>query len=338
MTTCRGNSKVQDSFGSRLNELLNVLPKFHKAASSTSGSKHAIKTVEYPLGGQYQDALEPCTSGSASPRVVVRLASLGCALTAALQEVNSTLQPRQPYESQESSASIYYSGIGPPTDGLETQTATSSARPRTHRTEWQLKRKLSLLSVRSDEAGANDTPELTGKVDVACFEFCGSPTLSLRRPASTKQSLARPLPFLDVGEDCAIHRWAKAYSIPFAAVSLGTSYFMRLAKVDPILHDEAHASPDYAAFMREFGSESRTQGYPVIGESIGYDVHGQQGMETWLLAVHLACTHVACRVIGTVREAGLLAQMLTDLHGSHITLAQASQLEQQIMVTMQEAF
>lgn len=51
---------------------------------------------------------------------------------------------------------------------------------------------------------------------------------------------------------------------------------MRLAKVDPILNEEAKASPNYAALMKELGLDPCLRGYPVIGESIGFDVHGQQ--------------------------------------------------------------
>lgn len=55
------------------------------------------------------------------------------------------------------------------------------------------------------------------------------------------------------------------------------------------------------------------------------------------MAVHLGCAHLASHVIGTVREAGTLAQMLTDLHGTEVTVDQASQLEHQIMVAIQKA-
>jgi hypothetical protein len=61
-------------------------------------------------------------------------------------------------------------------------------------------------------------------------------------------------------------------------------------------------------------------------------------MEIWLLAVHLGCAHLAGKVIGVVREAGLLSRMLSDLHGTSISTNQAARLEQQIMVTMQNAF
>lgn len=67
------------------------------------------------------------------------------------------------------------------------------------------------------------------------------------------------------------------------------------------------------------------------------DVRVAQGMETWLLAVHLGCVHVACGVIGMKVTHADLAEMLSRLHGNHISEEMAASLVHHIMDTMLQA-
>lgn len=60
-------------------------------------------------------------------------------------------------------------------------------------------------------------------------------------------------------------------------------------------------------------------------------------METWLLAVHLGCVHVACGVIGMKVTDADLAEILSRLHGTHISDDMAASLSQHIMDTLLQA-
>lgn len=143
-------------------------------------------------------------------------------------------------------------------------------------------------------------------------------------PTKTGDFVPRPLP-----PRCLVASTAYQYGFSPLVVSVGTTYFQRLAAADPVLKGAAQSCPDFAAFV---------EGIPdmpsKVSKSVGAPLHQCQTVRHWLLAVHLTCIYVAAKNVEMVPYKHLLRTMLQRLHGLMVTPEQVERLEMEVLVAL----
>ncbi|CAK0782514.1 hypothetical protein CVIRNUC_005732 [Coccomyxa viridis] len=128
-----------------------------------------------------------------------------------------------------------------------------------------------------------------------------------------------------IPDDSLIGCMAAMYGFTPFTISVGTSYFERLAAKDPTLLQTARSTPEFAAFVAATPMEGGSVKAPIGA------AHRHLGAKHWLTAVHLACIYIAAKNVEFVPYKRLLSTMLSHIYNGEPPQDAAPQLELEVL-------
>ena len=159
------------------------------------------------------------------------------------------------------------------------------------------------------------------------FNLCPDHTLDLVILVDHCMPAVRP-GYTDPGVDSAIFQIATTYGFTTLMISLGTSYFRRLAASNYAMLQVGVASPQFCDFMLPMEVLPLEKApKPLVGL-----IHAKYlpTNEAWLTLIHLTCIYLAAKVLEYVPCKNMLQTMMGHIYGAepcNVSKELVSQLE-----------